>query len=81
LYGYKIISPEGHKVISVEKKCTFFVWESPPGEFQPYIYVCGLKDKGIYYNITFKIIARGRRFNPTTRSCQACLKEKITYNV
>jgi hypothetical protein len=39
--------------------------------------VWGLKDEGIDYDITWKIIARGRGFNPTTRSCQACLKEKI----
>ena len=40
-------------------------------------YVWGLKDEGIDYDITWKIIARGRGFNPTTRSCQACLKEKF----
>jgi hypothetical protein len=39
-------------------------------------YVWDLKDRDIGYNITWKIIARGRGFNPTTRSCQACLKEK-----
>ena len=39
-------------------------------------YVWGLKDIGVGYDIYWKIIARGRGFNPTTRSCQACLKEK-----
>jgi hypothetical protein len=39
-------------------------------------YVWGLKDLGTPYNISWKIIGRGRGFNPTTRSCQACLKEK-----
>ena len=39
-------------------------------------YVWDLKDRDIGYDITWKIIARGRGFNPTTRSCQACLKEK-----
>jgi hypothetical protein len=39
-------------------------------------YLWGLKDLGIPYNISWKIIARGRGFNPTTRSCQACPKEK-----
>ena len=40
-------------------------------------YVWELKDQGIDYTLTWKIIARGRGFNPTTRSCQACLKEKF----
>ena len=39
-------------------------------------YVWELKDQGIEYTITWKIIARGRGFDPTTRSYQACLKEK-----
>ena len=39
-------------------------------------YVWDLKDLDIPHNISWKIIARGRGFNPTTRSCQACLKEK-----
>ena len=39
-------------------------------------YVWELKDNGVAYDIYWKIIARGRGFNPTTRSCQACLKEK-----
>jgi hypothetical protein len=37
-------------------------------------YVWDLKDLDIPYNISWKIFGRG--FNPTTRSCQACLKEK-----
>ena len=40
-------------------------------------YVWELKDQGIDYTLTWKIIARGRGFDPTTRSCQACLKEKF----
>ena len=39
-------------------------------------YVWDLQDQGISYDIDWQIIARGRGFNPTTRSCQACLKEK-----
>ena len=39
-------------------------------------YVWDLQDQGISYDLNWKIIARGRGFNPTTRSCQACLKEK-----
>ena len=39
-------------------------------------FVWELKDNGVAYDIYWKIIARGRGFNPTTRSCQACLKEK-----
>ena len=39
-------------------------------------YVWDLQDQGISYDLNWKIIARGRGFNPTSRSCQACLKEK-----
>ena len=39
-------------------------------------YVWELMDQGIFYTIMWKMIARGRGFNPTTRSCQACLKDK-----
>ena len=39
-------------------------------------YIWELKDQGINYVLEWSIIARGRGFNPTTRSCQICLKEK-----
>ena len=39
-------------------------------------YVWRLKRENIPYSITWKTIARGKGFNPTTRSCQLCLKEK-----
>ena len=39
-------------------------------------HIWDLKDAGVDYDLFWKIIARGRGFNPTTRSCQACLKEK-----
>ena len=39
-------------------------------------YVWKLKRENVPYSISWKIIARGRGFNPTTRSCQVCLKEK-----
>ena len=39
-------------------------------------YVWKLKNENVPYSISWKVIARGRGFNPTTRSCQICLKEK-----
>ena len=39
-------------------------------------HIWDLKDAGVDYNLFWKVIARVRGFNPTTRSCQACLKEK-----
>ena len=39
-------------------------------------YIWKLKKQGIPYNITWKVITRSRSFDPTTRSCQLCLKEK-----
>ena len=42
----------------------------------PSSHISDLKDAGVNYNLFWKIIARSRGFNPTTRFCQACLKEK-----
>ena len=39
-------------------------------------YVWKLKNANIPYSISWKVIARGRGFNPTIRSCQVCLNEK-----
>ena len=35
-----------------------------------------LKNQGEPYSVSWKIIDRGKAFNPSTRSCQVCLKEK-----
>ena len=41
-------------------------------------YSCGLKlnNPPVPYTLTWKIIDRGRVFNPVTRKCRLCLKEK-----
>ena len=39
-------------------------------------YIWKLKNQNIPYSITWKVITRSRSFDPTTRSCQLCLKEK-----
>ena len=39
-------------------------------------YIWELKDQGVNYILEWSIIARGKGFNPTTRSCQICLREK-----
>ena len=38
-------------------------------------YVWELQDQGISYDLDWKIIARGKGFNPTTGSYKACLKD------
>ena len=35
-----------------------------------------LKREGVPYTVSWKILARGRVFNPITKICQLCLKEK-----
>jgi hypothetical protein len=35
----KRISPEGHDVISFEENNNIFVWESPPGNYQQYVFM------------------------------------------
>ena len=35
-----------------------------------------IADQGVNYILEWSIIARGKGFNPTTRSCQICLREK-----
>ena len=39
-------------------------------------YIWELKREGVPYEISWKILARGRVFNPVTKTCQLCLKEK-----
>ena len=36
-----------------------------------------LKDKGVKYTLSWSIIERGAPFNPSTRRCSLCLKEKF----
>ena len=36
-----------------------------------------LKDKGANYNLSWSIIEKGSSFNPSTRRCSLCLKEKF----
>ena len=40
-------------------------------------HIWNLKRQGEDYTTTWKIIDRGKEFNPSTRSCQLCLKEKF----
>ena len=42
-------------------------------------YIWQLKDENKNYRISWKIIDRGKTFNPSTRKCNLCLKEK--YNI
>ena len=35
-----------------------------------------LKDQNIDYRLKWKIVDRGRKFNPVNRKCNLCLKEK-----
>ena len=42
-------------------------------------YIWKLKDENTNFNISWKIIDRGKKFNPSTRKCNLCLKEK--YNI
>ena len=39
-------------------------------------HIWGLKDKGEDFDITWRILARAPSFNPVTRKCMLCLKEK-----
>ena len=39
-------------------------------------HIWNLKNQNIPYNITWQMITRSSSFNPTTRSCLLCLKEK-----
>ena len=39
-------------------------------------YIWGLKDRGVPYSIAWDIIDRAPPFNPNTRKCRLCLKEK-----
>ena len=39
-------------------------------------HVWDLKRKNKKYNLSWKIISRGQSFNPFTRRCNLCLKEK-----
>ena len=39
-------------------------------------YIWHLKEEGAPYEISWKKIARGRVFNPITKTCQLCLQEK-----
>ena len=36
-----------------------------------------LKDQGLDYNISWKILDRGKTYNPVTKKCLLCLKEKF----
>ena len=39
-------------------------------------HVWELKDKGVSYDVRWKIKARGTPYNPSTKKCRICLKEK-----
>ena len=39
-------------------------------------HIWSLKRQNIQYELSWKILARGRVFNPITKTCQLCLKEK-----
>ena len=39
-------------------------------------HVWELKDKGVNYDVRWKIKARGTPYNPSTKKCRICLKEK-----
>ena len=45
-------------------------------------HIWSLKDRGIDHTITWKLKDRSTKFNPTTKKCRICLKEKfhILYN-
>ena len=36
-----------------------------------------LRDRGANYNLSWSIIEKGQSFNPSTRRCSLCLKEKF----
>ena len=39
-------------------------------------HIWDLKDRGLNYDVKWKIKARGTKFNPSTKKCRICLKEK-----
>ena len=39
-------------------------------------HIWGLKDKGVEFDISWRILAKAPPFNPVTKKCQLCLKEK-----
>ena len=43
-------------------------------------HIWDLKNKNKNYNIKWSIIDRAKNFNPATKKCRLCLKEKILYN-
>ena len=45
-------------------------------------HIWDLKDQNIQYEVSWKLKERGTAFNPTTKKCRICLKEKfhIMYN-
>ena len=40
-------------------------------------HIWSLKDKGVEFNVRWSILARAPPFNPVTRKCMLCLKEKF----
>ena len=40
-------------------------------------YIWDLKDKGRDFNLSWNVIDRGKAFNPVTRRCNLCVKEKF----
>ena len=40
------------------------------------LHIWNLKDRGLNYDVKWKIKARGTKFNPSTKKCRICLKEK-----
>ena len=40
-------------------------------------HIWSLKRENIQYELSWKILTRGRVFNPVTKTCQLCLKEKF----
>ena len=39
-------------------------------------HIWDLKDRGVDFDITWRMLARATHFNPITRKCNLCLKEK-----
>ena len=40
------------------------------------LHIWNLKDRGVSHDVSWKIKARGTKFNPSTKKCRICLKEK-----
>ena len=57
----------------------------PQSSYTPplYTYVWDLQDKGENYSVQWEIIDKGGTYNPTSKKCMVCLKEKfhIMYDV